>query len=61
MKKFGTDIPVKLSNSSSSLSISFFCSLHYNYLLIFPTSSNMLFLKRDKKGDVYVGVMMGKN
>jgi len=28
---------------------------------LFSTSFNMFFLKRDKKGDVYVGVVMGKN
>jgi len=56
MKKFGINIPFKLSSSSLSLSISFFCSLHYNYLLslllIFPTSFNKNFAlppKRDRK------------
>ena len=62
MKKFGTYIPLKLSSSFSSLSI--FCFLHYNYLLIFflpPPICLFVFFKRDERGRVYVRVMRGKN
>jgi len=31
------------------------------FLLFFPTSFNVFFLKRDEKGGVYVGVVMGNN
>jgi len=56
MKKFGTDIPCKLSSSSSSLLISFFCSLHHNYLFYSSYSSYPLkyvfFFERDIKTEV---------